>query len=93
MFRKIIEQIRQKVAVAATDAAMEGNYMVTHWVVSTENNNEEWIGGIQNTQWSDGLIPAGEGLGLLDLIKNINNNVKHLTEGEITIYNDNKKLI
>ena len=42
----IIEQIRQKVAVAATDAAIEGNYMATHWLVSTENNNKEWIGGI-----------------------------------------------
>ena len=41
----------------------------------------------------DGLIPAGEGIDLLELITNIFKNTMMLTEGEIIIFNDNKKLI
>ena len=32
----ILEHIRNRVAVAATDAAMEGNYMAIRWIISTK---------------------------------------------------------
>ena len=67
----ILEYIRNRVAIAATDAAMEGNYMATRWIISTKNNEEDVVGGVQTTEWNDGQIPAGEGLGMLKLIKNI----------------------
>lgn len=89
----ILDQIQSKVAVAATDAAMEENYIATHWIISTKDNEVEHSGGVRSTEWNVGLIPAGEGIGLLELVKNVNKNTKHLNDGEITIYNDNKKLI
>ena len=39
------------------------------------------------------MVPAAEGLGLLNLIKEINQNIKHITEGKIIIHLDNKKII
>ena len=48
---------------------------------------------MKTTEWNNGQIPAGEGLGMLDLIKNISKNTKYLQTGGIVIYNDNKKLI
>jgi len=37
----MLEHIRNGVAIAATDAAMEGNYIATQWIISTKNNEEE----------------------------------------------------
>ena len=34
----MLEHIRNGVAIAATDAAMEGNYMATRWIISTKDN-------------------------------------------------------
>ena len=48
---------------------------------------------MKTTEWKDGQIPVGEGLGMLNLIKNISKNTKCLQTGGIVIYNDNKKLI
>ena len=42
----ILEHIRNRVAVAATDAAMEGNYMAMRWIISTKNNKEDIVGGV-----------------------------------------------
>ena len=89
----ILEYIRNRVAVAATDAAMKENYMAMRWIISTKNNEEDIVRGVQTTEQNDGQIPAGEGLGMLDLIKNISKNTKYLQTGGIVIYNDNKKLI
>jgi len=61
--------------------------------VSTIDNYAEQVGGIQSTRWNKGLIPSGEGLGLLDLVKYITAQTKQLEDGEICIYNDNKKLL
>ena len=52
----------------ATDAAMEGTYLATHWVVSKKNNDREIVGGLELTQWNEGLILSSEGVGLLELI-------------------------
>ena len=61
--------------------------------MSTIDNYAEQVGGIQSTRWNKGLIPSGEGLGLLDLVKYITAQTKQLEDGEICIYNDNKKLL
>ena len=88
-----MENIRNRTAIAATDAAMDENYLATYWIVTTKQNKVELDGGVETTKWGNGMIAAGEGIGLLDLIKNIVTNTKDLDSGEITIYNDNKKLI
>ena len=58
-------------AVAATDTAMDGNYIATHWIIITKQNEDKLEGRVKSTKWIDGLIPAGEGIGLLELIINI----------------------
>ena len=41
----------------------------------------------------NGVVSAAEGIGLLNLIKEINNQTNHMIGGEIIIYSDNKKVI
>ena len=48
--KMILEYIRNRVAVAATDAVIEGNYMATRWIISTKNNEEDVVGGVQTTE-------------------------------------------
>ena len=38
-------------------------------------------------------VPAAEGIRLLNSIKEIDKQTKHMTEGKITIYSNNKKVI
>ena len=90
---KILENIENRTAVAALDTLMEGEYIVSHWIISIKDNAVETMGRIKLTKWNTGLILAGEGLGLLALIKHIINNTRQLEQGKIVIYNDNKKLI
>jgi len=89
----IVDDIVNKTAVAATDAAIAGQYIATHWIVSTKQNEVEIEGGIVSSRWREGLIPSGEGIGLLDLIKHVVKATKDVPQGEICIYNDNKKLL
>ena len=39
------------------------------------------------------MIHAGKAIGILDLIKNINENTKHIQSREVTIYIDSKKVL
>ena len=89
----ILEHIKNKIAIAATDVAMEGEYLATAWIISTKGNEDECTDSIESTEWNEGIIPAGEGIGLLELIKIIVKNTAQLIDGKITIYNDNKKLL
>ena len=59
----------------------------------TKKNEAERDGGVITNKWGTGMIATGEGIRLLDLIKNIVKNTKELDSGEVVIYNDNKKLI
>ena len=35
--------------IAATDAAMEEQYLATQWIISTNDNELEYRGGVQGT--------------------------------------------
>ena len=89
----IIENIRTNTAIAATDAAMDGSYIATHWIITTTQQTEKYEGGVKSTKWRSGMIAAGEGIGLLELITKIVKNTRELESGGIIIYNDNKRLI
>ena len=59
-------------------------------------NNYTWrkrktCNDIASSQWVNGAIPEAEGLGLLNLVKEINKNKKYLARGDFVIYSDNKK--
>jgi len=72
---------------------MVGNYLANHWIVSTKKNETIIFRGLESSQWNEGIIPAGEGIGLLVLIKKINTAIHNMNQGEICVYNDNKKLL
>ena len=85
--------IQNRSALAATDASMNGKYIATHWIITTNINDKEISGGVQSNKWNDKMIPAGEGIGLLSLLRDINIKTKEYQTGKIVIYNDNKYLI
>ena len=39
------------------------------------------------------MISAGEGLGLVNVVEDICRKTKHLSSGEVVVYNDNKLLL
>jgi len=90
---EIIDGIINGIAIAAMDASMVGNKLASQWITSTKGNEVEKEGGIKTNAWQEGLIPAGEGLSLLDLVAIIVKQTKYMQQGEIIVYNDNKKLI
>ena len=70
----MLEAIRNREAVAATDASINGDALATHWILSTKLNEEECIGGVNTNEWEEVITPAGEAIGLLDLIVNVKEN-------------------
>jgi len=90
---ELIQAIQCRRAVAASDASIRGDLLATHWIITTLLNDVKEEGGITTDAWGDGMIPAGEGVGLLDLVMKIVKATKLLSSGGIVIYNDNKKLI
>ena len=65
-------------AVAASDSSIKDNLMATHWIISTLDQDNEIEGGVESRQWGDGLIAAGEAIGVLDLVKYIVQRSKNL---------------
>jgi len=85
--------IRNRRAVAATDASMYGNLMASHWVITTLEKEYEIEGGVESKKWMDGMIAGGEAIGVLDLIKYIVKKARNIDSGEIVVYMDNKLVI
>ena len=90
---EIENAIRQRTAVAAVDTSMDEQYLATHWIVRTSDNNIEVNGSIESKSFSDGMIHTSEAIGTLDLIKNINENTKHMSSGEVTLCINSKKVL
>jgi len=89
---EIINSIINGIAVAATNASMVENKLATHWIILTKGNKVEKEGKIKTNTWQEELIPAGEGFGLLDLVVTIVKQTKYMQQGEIIVYNNNKKI-
>ena len=67
--------------------------MAAYWIVTRLDETGKQTNNISLSKWTNRLVPAAEGIGLLNLIKEINKQIKHIIDGEITIYFDNKKVI
>ena len=67
--------------------------MADFWVITALEEILKHVNVIVSSKWVNGTIPEAEGLGLLDLVKEINNNTKRLAGGDITIYSEDKKVI
>ena len=71
---------------------MEGNVLASYGMLTEGSNSLRVEGRIITTKWNNRMIPAREGLGLVHLVADICKKTKHLSSGEVTIYNDNKLL-
>ena len=90
---EIQEAIRNRRAVAASDASINERCMATHWIITTLDQNSVMEGGVESNTWGDGLISAGEAVGTLDLISTIVKKSRSITTGEVVIYIDNKTVV
>ena len=85
--------IRNQRAVVAIDASVDKRFIAAYWIVTTLDERGKYTNNISLSKWTNGTVLAVEGLGLLNLIKKINNKTKDMIGGEIIIYSDNKKVI
>jgi len=90
---EIENAIINRQAVAAVDASVEENYMVAFWIITTVENQVYETGEVTSSKWAIGQTPVAEGIGVLNLVKDINNKTQHLASGEITVYTDMKKVV
>ena len=67
--------------------------MAVCWVVTTLENELRWVGNMHSTKWISGQTPVAEGIGILNLISEINKKTSHLESGAITVYSDMKKIV
>ena len=67
--------------------------MAVYWVVTILDKRGKYTNNILLSKWTNGVVSMAEGLGLLNLIEEINNKTNHIIGGKIIIYSDNKKVI
>ena len=91
--QEIEEAIEQGRAVAAVDVSVKGKFMSACWIITSLDNRNHVEGNIHSSQWEIGQIPTAEGLGVCNLIKEINHKCSHISRGNIIIYMDNKKIL
>ena len=89
-YHTINQAIESGRAVAASDASMEGRHLATHWILTTLEKEVDVTGGVCDDQWDDGLMPSGEGVGILELIKQLVKNTASVDSGELIMFADNK---
>ena len=79
--------------VAAVYIFIDEKIIVDFWVITTFIERVKHVSNGTSSQRVNGAISEAWGLGLLNLVKETNNNTKHLTGREIKIYSDKKKVI
>ena len=82
----IEEVIVSRTSLAVSDALIDRNILATHQLVVTGCNSSSADRGIKRTKQSDAMIPAGEGLGIVDLVETICKKIKHMSYSEITVH-------
>jgi len=90
---EIKNTIMNRRAVVATDALMHGNFMATHWTITTLEQEINIEGRIESNTWAEGIVPVGEAIGVLDVIKYVVKRTRNITGGELVVYSDNKTII
>jgi len=73
------------------DTSVDERFIAAYWVVTTLDERGKYTNNILSSKRTNEAVPTAEGIGLLNLIKEINNQTKHMIEGKIIIYSDNKK--
>ena len=54
--------------------------MITHWLITSLENQIKIEGGTETTKWGNGMIPVGEELGSLALANDVVNKTRNLNQ-------------
>ena len=76
--------------VAASDASKERNLLATHQIITNLQNNIEIEDRVENKKWDNGMIPAREAIGILDLVSYITKRSRNISHREFVICINNK---
>ena len=79
--------------VAASNASIKYRQLGGFWIISNPEKISEIKHSIHDKYWDYGSTEGGEATILLDLIVTIVLKSKHISEGSISIGNDNKLLV
>ena len=90
---EIEEAIRNGKAVAAVDVSVDERYMVAWWVITTMDEQVKFTGHVSSSNWGAGQTPVAEGIGVLNLIKEIRAKTDHMSSGSIVVYSDMKTIV
>lgn len=91
--KEVLKAIEEHSVVAGVDASVKHNYMGAIYILCNEQDKHHEIGSIQSLKWKYNILKGAEALAILNFIKEVQSNIKHLCEGLIEIYNDNLKLV
>ena len=72
------------------NTSIGSNLLLIYWIITSLENNTEIEGGVENKNWDNGIVPAGESIGTFDLVRYISSRYKNIDYEEIIIYNNNK---
>ena len=90
---EVKEVILDRREIATADASIDNRHMLAHWIITTLKNKLRIEKNISSSKWANRVLPAAEGIGIVNLIKNIAKNTTYLNSGEIIVSADNKKII
>ena len=79
--------------LAVVDASVDKRCMTASWIVTTNECKPRCYYTIKNNMQMSGQTLVAEGIGVLNLIKEINSKTSHLQHNEIVIYSDMRKIV
>ena len=88
----IEEAIVNRRTIATVDASIDERFMAAVWIATIAEKRGKHVNETTLTKWMKGATPEAKGLGMLNLVKEINNKTKHLTGEKIKTHSDNKKV-
>ena len=88
---EISNSIRNRKAVAATDASVKDSCMGGCWIISDENKSFQQKHELYHKEWIDNNSGVAEAIVLLQLLEHIEEKGRHINEGAIRIGFDLRK--
>ena len=88
---EISDSIKNRTAIAATDASVQESNMGGYWIISNENKSFKKENELYHKRWIENNSGVAEVIVLLELLEVIEAKGRHIDEGEITIGFDLRK--
>ena len=80
-------------ALVACDASTKDQFMGRYWTISNRDNTKLIKKHICSSEQSKSTLKAREERTMLDMIQQIHQQMKHLNNGRVIVYNNNMQLI